>query len=168
MAHIDSRRERRRSKMLDHANQSVRGSRSCARASTRARQEAMQLRRSILNQPLRTLRDIRCSLADECDCAACDFDDATAMLDRLGRDRWSGHEFVMPDHLAPGLRMAARKLEEFDGEFDPWMSWLKSNLPDTLAGRHLLDHIVWDAWCCLEDAKHNYRGCRCDDPNEAR
>ena len=40
--------------------------------------------------------------------------------------------------------MAQKKLREFNGEFEPWFSWLKANLPDTLAGRHLLDHIVYD------------------------
>lgn len=150
MSHIDPRREHRRSKMLDHANQSVRG--HChGRATRRHLQTMSQVRRAMLKQPLQHLRDIRCSGTDDCVCDACEFDDDVRARVRRGYDRWwSGWILGGPtpggiDHLAPGYRMARKKLIEFDGEFDPWFSWLKANLPDTVAGRHLLDHIVPDA-----------------------
>jgi len=108
----------------------------------------------MLKQPLQHLHDIRCSGAGDCVCDACEFDDDVRVRVRLGYDRWwPGYILGEPrgiDHLAPGYRMARKKLIEFDGEFDPWFSWLKANLPDTLAGRHLLDHIV-------PDAKNNIR-----------
>ena len=147
MSHIDPRREHRRSKMLDHANQSVRGDYSHGRAARRYRQTMTQVRRAMLNQPLQHLHDFRCSGKDDCWCSACEFDEDLWIRARKGYGRcwgfffgWNGQE----DHLRPGLRMAQKKLREFNGEFDPWFSWLKANLPDTLAGRHLLDHIVYD------------------------
>jgi hypothetical protein len=146
VSHIDPRREHRRSKMLDHANQSVRGHCSIPRAVRRCRQEASQIRRSVLKQPLRHLHDIRCSGADDCVCDACEFDDDIRTRVRRGYNRAvrTREEPRGRDHVRPGLRMAQKKLREFNGEFDPWFSWLKANLPDTLAGRHLLDHIVYD------------------------
>jgi len=108
----------------------------------------------MLKQPLQHLHDIRCSGTDDCVCDACEFDDDVRARVRRGYGRWwNGSIIGEPrgiDHVAPGYRMARKKLIEFDGEFDPWFSWLKANLPDTLAGRHLLDHIV-------PDAKNNIR-----------
>ena len=148
MSHIDPRREHRRAKMLDHANQSVRGHHSSGRATRRHRQAMSQIRRAVLKQPLQHLHDIRCSGMDDCACDACEFDDDVRSLVRQGYGRyWLGSilgDVGVRDHLNPGLRMAQKKLREFNGEFDPWFSWLKANLPDTLAGRHLLDHIVYD------------------------
>ena len=106
-----------------------------------------QIRRAVLKQPLQHLHDIRCSGMDDCTCDACEFDDDVRNKVRQGYDRyWLGSilgDTGVRDHLSPGLRMAKKKLCEFNGEFDPWFSWLKANLPDTLAGRHLLDHIVY-------------------------
>jgi len=140
--------------MLDHANQSVRGHRSSGRATRRHLQTMSQVRRAMLKQPLQHLRDIRCAGADDCVCDACEFDDDVRARVRRGYDRWwNGFIIGEPrgiDHLAPGYRMARKKLIQLDGEFEPWISWLKANLPDTLAGRHLLDHIV-------PDAKNNIR-----------
>lgn len=75
MSHIDPRREHRRAKMLDHANQSVRGHHSSGRATRRHRQAMSQIRRAVLKQPLQHLHDIRCSGMDDCTCDACEFDD---------------------------------------------------------------------------------------------
>jgi len=151
MSHIDPRREHRRAKMLDHANHSVRGHFSTPRAVRHNRQEASQIRRAVLKQPIQHLHDIRCAGTDDCMCDACEFDDDIRTRVRRAYNRHMGEwDFRGRDHLAPGFGMARKKLIEFDGEFDPWFSWLKANLPDTLAGRHLLDHIV-------PDAKNNIR-----------
>lgn len=159
MSHIDPGRERLRAKMLDHANQSVRGHRSSGRATRRHLQTMSQVRRAMLKQPLQHLHDIRCSGADDCVCDACEFDGDARVRVRRGYGRWwNGFIIGEPrgiDHLAPGYRMARKKLIEFDGEFEPWFSWLKANLPDTLAGRHLLDHIVSDAKSNIRDFEHD-------------
>ena len=169
MAHVDPRREHRRAKMLDHARASVSGGRSGGRGYyARCSQDVRQRRRRAETRQLVGMRDVRCALDVDCTCVICESDGfdlaARRWTDFNGRHSWFCD--CSKDHLSPGRRMAARKLEEFDGDFDVWFSWLKRHLPDTLAGRHLLDHLehVWTQDCsCDWNPKGNYRGCRCAD-----
>ncbi|MEY2959805.1 MAG: hypothetical protein RLZZ01_2373 [Actinomycetota bacterium] len=165
MAHVDPRREHRRAKMLDLARASVSGNRHDGYTSKV--RTARHLRRRREDRLLAGLFDVRCTLDLDCGCAIC------VVVSERGeprpirlKDLPDGWELGLwqVDNLAAGRRMAASKVLEFDGEFDPWFSWLKRHLPDTVAGRHLLDHIIVSTWCCA-DAKQNHRGCSCRETN---
>jgi hypothetical protein len=159
MSHCDSRVHRRAAKMKDLARASVSGA-SPYRSSKSVQQSRSRTRRAKLESITHFPTGLACSGTDDCDCMFCEYDDtASIVLKDFEHACWRTRA---RDHNQPGYRMAEKKLFEFDGEFDPWFSWLKHNMPDTLAGRHLLDHIVGWVWCgCINDAKHNYKGCIC-------
>ena len=144
--------------MRDHARASVSG-RSHYGTSNNPQKSRSRIRRAKLQAATKFHQGIRCSASLECECELCEYDDHGPAVVKHFEHKWwgPGHR----DHLKPGYRMAAKKLVEFDGDFDPWFSWLKKNLPDTLAGRHLLDHIVSNFCSCIENSKYNYNGCSC-------
>lgn len=146
MPHIDPRLDPRRAKMLDVARASVSGRRNPSYA--RRVQVVRQRRRAREKQQLAGLRDVRCSLTIDCNCAICDaVDRITGPAPNWDKFVYCGFICWHPvDGNRPGIRMAYAALCRFDGEFDPWYSWLKTNLPDTVAGRHLLDHIIGHLW----------------------
>lgn len=159
MSHCDPRRHRRAAKMKDLARASVSGA-SRYRSSKNVQQSRSRTRRAKLESLTQFPAGLACSGADECECAFCEYDDTASIVVKGYEHQW--WRTSARDHNNPGYRMAEKKLFELDGEFDPWFSWLKRNMPDTLAGRHLLDHIVGWVWCgCVVDAKHNYKGCTC-------
>ena len=162
MSHCDPRLHRRAAKMKDLARASVSGS-SGYRSSKSVQQSRSRTRRAKLEAITKFPIGVSCYGADDCECLFCEFDDtASIVLKDFEHGSWRTRA---RDRNQPGYRMAEKKLFELDGEFDPWFSWLKRNMPDTLAGRHLLDHIVDWVWCrCMIDSKHNYKGCTCDDP----
>jgi len=60
------------------------------------------------------------------------------------------------------------------GSFDQWYSWLKSYFPDTLAGRHAMNHIMVELHYKMQsrcshklidlEAKGNFGSDTCDLP----
>ena len=163
MSHCDPRVHRRAAKMKDLARASVSGT-SRYRSSKNVQQSRSRTRRAKLESITYFPAGLVCSGADECECAFCEYDDTASIVVKGYEHQW--WRTSARDHNNPGYRMAEKKLLEFEGEFDRWYSWLKHNMPDTLAGRHLLDHIVGWVWChCMIDSKHNYKGCTCNDPH---
>ena len=143
MPHIDPRREHRRAKMLDLANNSVKGSdgRGGRRWSSR---DGRQLKRRFERSIYHHLRDFRCSGDVECECPGCSCESWTAN-DTWAR-RWAGGRRGLgrgggPDNLS-GAYLSAAKWAYRLGSIDELFSWLKRNYPDTLAGRHAIDHIM--------------------------
>ena len=162
MSHCDPRLFRRAAKMKDLARASVSGA-SRYRSSKNVQQSRSRTRRAKLESITYFPAGLVCSGADECECAFCEYDDTASIVVKGYEHQW--WRTSARDHNNPGYRMAEKKLLEFEGEFDRWYSWLKHNMPDTLAGRHLLDHIVGWVWChCMIDSKHNYKGCACAHP----
>ena len=163
MSHCDPRVHRREAKMKDLARASVSGP-SRSGSSKSVQQSRSRTRRAKLEAITYFPIGASCSGVDDCECLFCEYDDtASIVVKSFDHVYWPASA---SDRNGPGYRMAEKKLFELDGEFDPWFSWLKRNMPDTLAGRHLLDHIVTWVWCvyCISDSKHNYKGCTCDDP----
>ena len=172
MAHINSHKEPRRAKMLDLANKSVKGSvgqRGARRGRRRVKQLVHKWERRVGDQTYRHLRDFRCSGDVECDCPGCSCEPhpATRIL--------PGGPFMF-EEVAPSLDDlggAFRSAEKWAlrlGSSDALFSWLKENYPDTLAGRHAIDHIMegleWVVQCkCKELAnasgKGNHGQCTC-------
>ena len=152
MAHVNSHTEPRRAKMLDLANKTVKGSTSQNRHV--AKQEYHQWERAQARRTYRHLRDFRCSGNDECDCPGCSCDlSATESVEVRRRIEppftTIGYSF---DDLNGSFRSAekwARRL----GTSDAYYSWLKRNYPDTLAGRHAIDHLM----------ELSFLGCRCSE-----
>ena len=172
MPHIDPRREHRRAKMLDLANNSVKGSDRCGTRHLQSR-HGRQLKRRFERSTYHHLRDFRCSGDVECECPGCCCESWTAN-DTWAR-RWSGGEggfawYVMnggPDNLA-GAYLSAEKWAYRLGSSDELFSWLKRNYPDTLAGRHAIDHIMMalsgllGCICDVDwDGKGNHGQCTC-------
>jgi hypothetical protein len=182
MAHIDPRREHRRAKMLDLANNSVKGSdgRGGRRWSSR---NGRQLKRRFERSTYHHLRDFRCSGDVECECPGCSCESWTAN-DTWAR-RWvdckGGYAHYVkrggPDNLS-GAIGSAEKWAYRLGSIDELFSWLKRNYPDTLAGRHAIDHIMsvisWIVGCTCNiniefGSKGNHGQCTCGaylDPTE--
>lgn len=152
MAHVNSHTEPRRAKMLDLANKTVKGSTSQNRHV--AKQEYHQWERAQARRTYRHLRDFRCSGNDECDCpgCSCELSATESVMDRRRiepRNTTMDYSF---DDLNGSLRSAekwARRL----GTSDAYHSWLKRNYPDTLAGRHAIDHLM----------ELSFLGCRCSE-----
>jgi len=177
MPHIDPRREHRRAKMLDLANNSVKGSdgRGGRRWSSR---DGRQLKRRFERSTYHHLRDFRCSGDVECECPGCSCESWTAN-DTWAR-RWAdykgGYVYYVkrggPDNLS-GAIGSAKKWAYRLGSSDELFSWLKRNYPATLAGRHAVDHIMtdleWIVGCTCNiignndiwNAKGNHRQCTC-------
>ena len=142
MAHINSHKEPRRAKMFDLANQSVKGSTGSQGRYGRPgwKRLAHHSERRYEDQTYRHLRDFRCSGDAECDCPGCSSEPGPST--RIPEDRWT-HCEVAPslDNLGGAFRSAEKWALRL-GSSDALFSWLKENYPDTLAGRHAIDHIM--------------------------
>ena len=166
MAHINSHKEPRRAKMLDLANKSVKGSVGGNRHA--AKQFYHQWIRTYERQTYRHLRDFRCSGDAECDCPGCSSEPGPST--RIPEDRWTWCEIAPSLDDLGGAFRSAEKWALRLGSSDALFSWLKENYPDTLAGRHAIDHIMegldWVVQCkCKELAnasgKGNHGQCTC-------
>ncbi len=155
MAHFNSHEDPRRAKMLDLANKTVKG--SIGRGQRRSRRRIKQLyhhwERRSADRTYRHLRDFRCSGDAECDCLGCSCEARTHRSRET--DPWWGVE-VAPsrDDLGGALRSGekwARRL----GSSDAFLSWLKRNYPDTVAGRHAIEHI-------MDGVHRRMLGCVCE------
>ena len=152
MAHVNSHTEPRRAKMLDLANKTVKGSTSQNRHV--AKQEYHQWERAQARRTYRHLRDFRCSGNDECDCPGCSCE-LSATESVMDRRRIEPRNTTM-DYSFDDLKGSVRSAEKWArrlGTSDAYYSWLKRNYPDTLAGRHAIDHLM----------EVSFLGCRCSE-----
>jgi hypothetical protein len=142
MAHVNSHKEPRRAKMLDLANQSVKGSTGSQGRYSRPgwKRLAHHAERRYGDQTYRHLRDFRCSGDAECDCPGCSSDPGPST--RIPEDRWNRFEIAPSLDDLGGAFRSAEKWAFRLGSSDALFSWLKENYPDTLAGRHVIDHIM--------------------------
>ena len=142
MAHVNSHKEPRRAKMLDLANQSVKGSTGSQGRYGRPgwKRLAHHAERRYGDQTYRHLRDFRCSGDAECDCPGCSSDPGPST--RIPEDRWNHFETAPSLDDLGGAFRSAKKWALRLGSSDALFSWLKENYPDTLAGRHAIDHIM--------------------------
>ncbi len=143
MAHVNSHKEPRRAKMLDLANKTVKGSvgsRNARRARRGKKQLYHQWERRVGDQTYRHLRDFRCSGETECDCPGCSCEPWTETRKRTVPLQF-GEVAPSLDDLGGALRSAEKWAFRL-GSSDALFSWLKENYPDTLAGRHAIDHIM--------------------------
>jgi len=170
MAHVNSHKEPRRAKMLNLANQSVKGSTGSQGRYSRPgwKRLAHHAERRYGDQTYRHLRDFRCSGDAECDCPGCSSDPGPST--RIPEDRWVRFEIAPSLDDLGGAFRSAEKWAFRLGSSDALFSWLKENYPDTLAGRHAIDHIMeglqWVVQCkCKELAnasgKGNHGQCTC-------
>lgn len=174
MAHVNSHKEPRRAKMLDLANKSVKGSVGGNRGNRHAaKQFYHQWIRTYERQTYRHLRDFRCSGDVECDCLGCSCELwNTAGGRNLRPEPWWAYPVIdrMSDDLGGALR-SAKKWAPRLGSSDAFLSWLKRNYPDTVAGRHAVDHIidwvprVFGCVCEIDWEEHGPKGnhgqCTC-------
>ena len=171
MSHLDSRRHHRRAKGLDIGNLSVKGRHG--RLQRREKQQRNQIRRRRADRTIHAARHARCSLDDSCLCAGCNDDMPTdrslAKLDRMNDSLY----FCLGPHDRLGPTMAvARAAIGKTSSFSEWFALMKEFFPDTVAGRHALDHAMWeldevlecDCYANVVDSKHNVRGCNCERP----
>ena len=142
MAHVNPHKEPRRAKMLDLANQSVKGSTGSAGRYGRPgwKRLAHHAERRYGDQTYRHLRDFRCSGDAECDCPGCSSEPGPST--RIPEDRWTYCEIAPSLDDLGGAFRSAEKWALRLGSSDALFSWLKENYPDTLAGRHAIDHIM--------------------------
>ena len=142
MAHVNSHKEPRRAKMLDLANQSVKGSTGSKGRHGRPgwKRLAHHSERRYGDQTYRHLRDFRCSGDAECDCPGCSVEPGPST--RIPDDRWNRYEIAPSLDDLGGAFRSAEKWAFRLGSSDALFSWLKENYPDTLAGRHAIDHIM--------------------------
>ena len=142
MAHVNSHKEPRRAKMLDLANQSVKGSTGSQGRYSRPgwKRLAHHTERRYGDQTYRHLRDFRCSGDAECDCPGCSSEPGPST--RIPEDRWTYCEIAPSLDDLGGAFRSAEKWALRLGSSDALFSWLKENYPDTLAGRHVIDHIM--------------------------
>ena len=142
MAHVNSHKEPRRAKMLDLANQSVKGSTGSQGRYGRPgwKRLAHHAERRYGDQTYRHLRDFRCSGDAECDCPGCSSEPGPST--RIPEDRWNRFEIAPSLDDLGGAFRSAEKWAFRLGSSDALFSWLKENYPDTLAGRHAIDHIM--------------------------
>ena len=160
MAHINPHKEPRRAKMLDLANKSVKGSLGGNRSRRSVRRTTKQLyqqwERRSADRTYRHLRDFRCSGEAECDCPGCSCELGNTPEARKWAF-WAYPHFENRDDLAGAFRSAEKWALRL-GSSDALLSWLKQNYPDTLAGRHAIDHI-------MESFRYGGYGmvqCKCD------
>ena len=158
MTHINPRLDPRRAKMLDLANKTVKGSigRGHRRPRRRWKQLYHQWERCSAGRTYRHLRNFRCSGDAECDCLGCSCEAWTTAHSPVVDAPWWGVD-VAPslDDLGGALRSGekwARRL----GSSDAFLSWLKRNYPDTVAGRHAIEHIMGS----VDNPRH--LGCFCE------
>jgi hypothetical protein len=176
MAHIDSRRHRRRSHALDVANASVKG--NVNKNYRRRKQADHKRRRAYEMRSLVNFKDFRCTYEIDCGCVACCDPKPLMNAQQSARcgNRYQNYD-SMHDDLGPALRVAHKAAVDLQ-DFDAWFSYLKNYFPDTLAGRHALFHILLDArkifhcTCCLEMVPWslvdgNIRPCSCMSGNVA-
>ena len=142
MAHVNPHKEPRRAKMLDLANKSVKGSTGSAGRYGRPgwKRLAHHAERRYGDQTYRHLRDFRCSGDAECDCPGCSSEPGPST--RIPEDRWTYCEIAPSLDDLGGAFRSAEKWALRLGSSDALFSWLKENYPDTLAGRHAIDHIM--------------------------
>ena len=142
MAHINPRLDPRRAKMLDQGNKSVKGGNQGKRRAQRvAKQNYHQWVRRCEDRTYRHLRDFRCSGDAECDCPGCSCELWTAGR-IFTKWHWSWYWDSLDD--LGGVYRSAEKWALRLGSSDAFLSWLKRNYPDTVAGRHAVDHIMSD------------------------
>ena len=170
MAHVNSHKEPRRAKMLDLANKSVKGSVGVHHHA--AKQFYHQWIRNYEGQTYRHLRDFRCSGDVECDCPGCSCELwNTAGGRNLRLQPYWAYSVIetMRDDLGGAYRSAEKWALRL-GSSDAFLSWLKRNYPDTVAGRHAVDHIMEDLdrviGCNCEELKNasgkgNHGQCTC-------
>ena len=169
MAHINPRLDPGRAKGLDLGNKSVKGgNRGKRRAQRVAKQNYHQWARRCEDRTYRHLRDFHCSGDAECDCPGCSCELWTA-----GRiyTRWHWDWYWNSLDDLGGAYRSAEKWALRLGSSDAFLSWLKRNYPDTVAGRHAVDHIMealtgwyWVLHCkCNVDfgGKGNHGQCTC-------
>jgi len=171
MAHKHSRLHHTRAKALDIANLSVKGRHGPSQPSEK--KMAAKLHRTRKKRQVATLRDFVCEGSLDCDCPACS-DEVLGFSDQQIR-RQEPYNACLGGHdiLGPALKIAEHMVRQCD-TFDDWYSWLKSFFPDTVAGRHAMNHIMqslhaWTDCVCLADrridgATGNFRGCACGRP----
>ena len=170
MAHVNPHKEPRRAKMLDLANKTVKGSvgqRGQRRGRRRVKQLVHKWERRRGDQTYRHLRDFHCSGDAECDCPGCSCEPGTATRD----PHWLYSDMAPSLDDLGGAFRSAEKWAFRLGSSDALFSWLKENYPDTLAGRHAIDHIMgWIPYalgCVCEivwwehGAKGNHAQCTC-------
>ena len=144
MAHVNSHKEPRRAKMLDLANKSVKGSVGSRNARLNRRgkkQRYHQWERRVGDQTYRHLRDFRCSGDVECDCPGCSCEPHPATRNLPGGPFMFEEVAPSLDDLGGAFRSAEKWAFRL-GSSDALFSWLKENYPDTLAGRHAIDHVM--------------------------
>jgi len=167
MAHLDSRIHHRRAKALTVATLSVKGDRG--RINTRLKARGSRQTRSRLHQTLATFRDFTCTLDDSCDCRACLSDIVTVNHLKRVAKLSGGLHLTQADVLGHLMRIGKHRVKKTES-FEEWFSHFKRELPDTLAGRHALDHIMEILGHTIEcncfqtvwDSKRNIRSCSCD------
>ena len=170
MAHVNSHKEPRRAKMLDLANKSVKGSVGVHHHA--AKQFYHQWIRNYEGQTYRHLRDFRCSGDVECDCPGCSCELWNTAGGRNLRPEPSWAYSVietMRDDLGGAYRSAEKWALRL-GSSDAFLSWLKRNYPDTVAGRPAVAHSMEDLdrviGCNCEELKNasgkgNHGQCTC-------
>ena len=169
MAHVNSHKEPRRAKMLDLANKSVKGSTGSAGRYSRPgwKRLAHHAERRYGDQTYRHLRDFRCSGDAECDCPGCSSDPGPST--RIPEHHRNYFEIAPSLDDLGGAFRSAEKWALRLGSSDALFSWLKENYPDTLAGRHAIDHIMealgWGLVQCKCNVdfggKGNHGQCTC-------
>ena len=169
MVHINSHLDPDRAKRLDLANKTVKGSvgqRGQRRGRRRVKQLVHKWERRSADRNYRHLRDFHCSGDAECDCPGCSCEPGTATRD----PHWLYSDIAPSLDDLGGAFRSAEKWALRLGSSDALFSWLKENYPDTLAGRHAIDHIMeglqWVVQCkCKELAnasgKGNHGQCTC-------
>ena len=163
MAHVNSHKEPRRAKMLDLANQSVKGSTGSQGRYSRPgwKRLAHHAERRYGDQTYRHLRDFRCSGDVECDCPGCSCELwNTAGGRNLRLQPYWAYSVIetMRDDLGGAYRSAEKWALRL-GSSDAFLSWLKRNYPDTVAGRHAVDHIM--------ESLDRVIGCNCEELKNA-
>lgn len=150
MAHLDPHLHGRRAKALDIANLSVKGRHGPSQPAVK--QMAAKKHRAVKKRQIAHMRDFYCSLDIECNCPACS-DETLGFSDQQIRKQQPTLACLgQHDILGPALKIGERKVAECSS-FDEWYSWLKSYFPDTVAGRHAMDHIM--------DWMHHKMGGKC-------
>jgi len=148
------------------ANISVKGRHG--RAHSKHKRLATRMHRRRLNQQVRGLEYMFCGLPYGCTCAVCP-DRDLYLPDQVQRRSDTFQPCVSNHDVLGGVIAIGRHAARNSASFDEWFSWMKSYFPDTLAGRHALDHVVDDLrttsdCSCIakvRSAKQNIKPCTC-------